>query len=83
MKEKRVCPQCSEWFECEERDFVGKTCEKCDNKMEVVVCRCGFKIGIPHKDFDEISAGVWGSVLCPKCNLHLNDKLFEMRENVL
>lgn len=40
-----------------------------------VVCNCGFRLGIRKEDLDEISAGVWGTIMCPECKTRLNDKI--------
>lgn len=43
--------------------------------MVVVVCDCGFRLGIKKFDLDEITAGVWGTIPCPRCKARLNDKI--------
>ena len=43
--------------------------------MVVVKCDCGFRLGIQAKDVEEIAAGVWGTIPCPKCKARLNDKI--------
>lgn len=43
--------------------------------MMVIQCDCGFRLGIKDRDYDEIEAGVWGSIPCPKCRAVLNDKI--------
>lgn len=43
----------------------------------VVECKCGFKLGLNDEHVEEMAAGVWGCILCPKCNFELNDKIQE------
>lgn len=44
-------------------------------KIVTVNCKCGFKLGIRYNDLEEIAAGVWGTIPCPKCKTRLNDKI--------
>lgn len=44
-------------------------------EMAVVVCDCGFRLGIVRSNLEEIKAGVWGNIPCPKCKAILNEKI--------
>lgn len=46
-----------------------------------VSCVCGFILLIREFDLDEISAGVWGTIKCLKCETRLNKKIQEVYEN--
>lgn len=50
-------------------------------KMIVIKCDCGFRLGIAEKDIEEISCGVWGTINCPQCKCRLNDKISEKVSN--
>jgi hypothetical protein len=43
--------------------------------MKTIVCDCGFRLGIKEENLEEIQAGVWGNIPCPKCTKRLNDKI--------
>jgi hypothetical protein len=51
-----------------------------DRKRGVVIpCDgCGFRLLIPDEHMDEIAAGVWGTIPCPKCKASLNNKIKEI-----
>lgn len=48
-----------------------------ENVIEIP-CLCGFNLAIREFDMDEIAAGVWGSIFCPKCKAYLNPKIKEI-----
>lgn len=50
-----------------------------EEPMVVVVCDCGFRLGIRTHDIPEIAAGVWGTIPCPQCRKRMNDKIKELK----
>lgn len=36
MKEQRVCPQCGNWFDCEEKEAGGRMCDLCAEENCVI-----------------------------------------------
>jgi hypothetical protein len=40
-----------------------------------IACQCSLVLEIPEHYIEEMSAGVWGPILCPKCSTRLNEKI--------
>lgn len=72
------CLPCAKEFKRladERQKEIDKTYDDLFKSAVPVVCDCGFRLGIRKEDLDEISAGVWGTIACPKCKARLNDKI--------
>lgn len=53
------------------------------DKLIDIKCDCGFNLGIREFDLDEIAAGVWGTIPCPKCNIRLNPKIQDKQQSMV
>lgn len=49
-----------------------------DNNLKIVVCGCGYRLGVLSSHVEEIKAGVWGTIPCPGCRTVLNEKIKEL-----